>query len=74
MRRFAGLLVVLALILALYRRGKTLDASRWQDLREVGVPPTLDTEPLPTVTAPEDPRLPPAGRRPAPTAEEAARV
>jgi NADH-quinone oxidoreductase subunit K len=66
--------VALALILMLYRRGRSLDASRWQDLREVGVPPTLDTDPLPTVTAVEDPRLTPAGRRPAPTAEEAARV
>jgi NADH-quinone oxidoreductase subunit K len=66
--------VALALILMLYRRGRSLDASWWQDLREVGVPPTLDTDPLPAVVVPEDPRLTPAGRRPAPTAEEAARV
>lgn len=67
--------VALALILMLYRRGKTLDASDWQGLREVGVPPALDRVPLPAGPAePADPTLTPAGRRPAPTAEEAARV
>jgi NADH-quinone oxidoreductase subunit K len=66
--------VALALFLMLYRRGKSLDATRWQDLREVGVPPAVDTDPLPAVPESPDPRLPPAGLRPAPTAEEAARV
>jgi NADH-quinone oxidoreductase subunit K len=66
--------IALALFLMLYRRGKTLDSSWWQSLREVGVPPAIDTEPLPPAAVPKDPRLTPAGRRPAPTAEEAARV
>ena len=67
--------VALALFLMLYRRGKTLDASDWQDLREAGVPPAVDTEPLPP-PAPGEPApvLTPAGGRPAPTAEETARV
>src|ERR1700722_18982644 len=38
--------VALALILMLYRRGKSLDSSDWQSLRETGVPPTMDAEPL----------------------------
>lgn len=66
--------IALALFLMLYRRGKTLDSSWWQTLREVGVPPAIDTEPLPPAAAPKDPQLTPAGRRPVPTAEEAARV
>lgn len=67
--------VAMALFVMLYRRGKTLDVSRWQDLREVGVPPTLDAEPLPAgPTEPEDPHLPAAGRLPTPTAEEIVRV
>ena len=66
--------VALALFLMLYRRGRSLDASAWQGLRELGVPPTLDTDPLPAVAVPEDPRLTPAGRRPVPTAEEVVRV
>ena len=67
--------IALALFLMLYRRGRSLDASDWQELRELGVPPTLDTEPLPQPELePADPRLPPAGRKPAPTAEEPARV
>ena len=68
--------IALALVLALYRRGKTLDASDWQSIRELGVPPAVDAEPLPTVTEPEDQHLAPAGVRPAPTAsaEEATRV
>jgi NADH-quinone oxidoreductase subunit K len=58
--------IALALILVLYRRGKTLDASRWQSLREVGVPPSIDEEPLPPAKEePADPVLPPAGREPA---------
>ena len=68
--------IALALVLMLYRRGKSLDASDWQSLREVGVPPAVDTDPLPTEPAAEEPQLAPAGVRPAPTAtgEEAARV
>src|SRR5580658_10870552 len=33
--------VALALFLMLYRRDRSLDASDWQNLRELGVPPTL---------------------------------
>jgi NADH-quinone oxidoreductase subunit K len=67
--------VALAMFLMLYRRGKTLDASDWQSLREVGVPPAVDAEPLPRPELePEAERLPPAGVRPVPTAEEAGRV
>src|SRR5204862_4247999 len=35
--------IALALVLMLYRRGKTLDSSAWQSLRELGVPPAIDT-------------------------------
>jgi NADH-quinone oxidoreductase subunit K len=68
--------IALALFLMLYRRNKSLDSSDWQSLRESGVPPNVDTEPLPTVTEPEDEHLPPAGVRPKPavTAQEAANV
>ncbi len=69
--------VALALFVMLYRRGKSLDASAWQSLRELGVPPAVDTEPLPAAPRAEDEnRLPPAGVRPAAPAdqEEAARV
>jgi NADH-quinone oxidoreductase subunit K len=66
--------IALALFLMLYRRGRTLDASDWQDLREIGVPPVVDAEPLPAEPEPEEPRLAPAGRKPAPLAEESARV
>ena len=37
----------MALFIALYRTKKTLDSSDWQSLREMGVPATVDTEPLP---------------------------
>ena len=57
--------IALALFLMLYRRGRTLDASDWQELREVGVPPVIDTEPLPVEVETPDPHLPPAGRVPA---------
>jgi NADH-quinone oxidoreductase subunit K len=67
----AGL--ALALIIVLYRRGKSLDVSTWQDLRETGVPATLDTESLPQAPAEEaDPTLADAGGRP--PAREAAHV
>jgi NADH-quinone oxidoreductase subunit K len=66
--------IALALILVLYRRSKTLDVSAWQSLREVGVPPTIDLEPLPPPPEePADPVLPPAGRMP-PSVKEAAHV
>jgi NADH-quinone oxidoreductase subunit K len=59
----AGL--ALALILMLYRSRRSLDVSLWQDLREPGQEPTLDTEPLPP-PPPEAPlpTLTPAGRVP----------
>jgi NADH-quinone oxidoreductase subunit K len=67
--------IALTLFLMLYRRGKSLDSSQWQSLREPGVPPVVDTEPLePAEPEPELEHLPPAGVRPAPSAEEAARV
>jgi NADH-quinone oxidoreductase subunit K len=57
--------VALALILMLYRGRKSLDVSLWQDLREPGQEPTVDTEPLPP-PPPEapSPKLPAAGREP----------
>jgi NADH-quinone oxidoreductase subunit K len=58
--------VALALILMLYRSRRSLDVSLWQDLREAGQEPTLDTEPLPPPPAEEPmPTLTPAGRAPA---------
>ena len=66
--------VALALFISLYRRKRTLDSSEWQDLRELGVPTAVDEDPLEQVTVEPDPVLTPAGARPAPTAEEAARV
>ncbi len=62
--------VALALILTLYRNRRSLDVSLWQDLREPGQEPTLDTEPLPP-PAPEEPlpTLTPAGRLPAKRSE-----
>lgn len=68
--------IALALFVTLYRRSRSLDVSMWQSLRELGVPPTVDTEPLaqPKPTIP-DPMLTPAGARPVPmAAEEAVRV
>jgi NADH-quinone oxidoreductase subunit K len=67
--------IALALILMLYRRGKSLDSSVWQSLRELGVPPSVDAEPLSQpLPEPDDEHLQPAGVRPAPTGEETARV
>lgn len=67
--------ISLALVLMLYRRGRSLDASDWQSLREVGVPPAIDTDPLPAPKPDDEPTLAPAGVRPKPVAsEEAARV
>ena len=66
--------IALALILMLYRSRRSLDVSLWQDLREAGQEPTLDTEPLPPpppeeplpeqAPPPPLPRLTPAGPRP----------
>ena len=63
--------IALALILMLYRRRHSLDVSLWQDLREAGQEPTLDTEPLPPPPAEEPmPTLTPAGRAPAHATED----
>jgi NADH-quinone oxidoreductase subunit K len=63
--------VALALILMLYRDRRSLDVSLWQDLREAGQEPTLDTEPLPPPPAEEPlPTLTPSGRVPARDTEE----
>jgi NADH-quinone oxidoreductase subunit K len=67
--------IALALILMLYRRSKSLDTSDWQSLREQNIPQNVDVEPLVQAKPePEDEHLPPAGVRPSPTVEEAARV
>ena len=54
--------IALAMILMLYRRERSLDASDWQSLREMGVPPTVDAEPLPPPTGSKKPTH--AARRP----------
>ena len=57
--------IALALILALYKRRKTLDVSVWQELREPDQEPIQDEETLPTPTLPADfQHLPPAGIEP----------
>jgi NADH-quinone oxidoreductase subunit K len=59
----AGL--AMALIIAIYRRTKSLDVSIWQDVREDGLPAMTDTVPLPAPEVEEpDPRLPTVGARP----------
>ena len=63
----AGL--ALALFLTLYRQGKTLDSGDWQNVREAGIPATVDSDPLRTVVEEPDPVLTPAGRRPVISAE-----
>lgn len=68
----AGL--ALALFLTLYRRGKSLDSGDWQSVREAGLPPAMDVEPLRTPMVPEYPHLSPAGAKPDWTVEEATRV
>lgn len=57
--------IALALVLMLYKTRRTLDISVWQDLREPGLEPTVDDEPLPP-PPPEAPmpRLTPAGVEP----------
>jgi NADH-quinone oxidoreductase subunit K len=58
--------IALALILMLYRTGRSLDVSLWQELRESGVEPILDEEPLPPVpTETPLPKLTPSGIEPA---------
>jgi NADH-quinone oxidoreductase subunit K len=63
--------IALALVLMLYRRRHSLDISDWQELREPGQPPTVDTESLepPSMEAPL-PRLTPAGLEPLQPQEE----
>jgi NADH-quinone oxidoreductase subunit K len=49
----------------LYRRRHSLDVSLWQDMREPGLEPTVDEEPLPPPPAEEPlPTLTPAGVEP----------
>ncbi len=70
--------VALALFLTLYRRARVLDVSVWQEIREPGLPPVVDEEPLPAVGSEAEtaawPKLPPAGVRPPHRSEEAAHV
>jgi NADH-quinone oxidoreductase subunit K len=55
----------LALFLVLYRRSRTLDSAEWQNVREAGLPPTVDTDPLDKPELEEAmPTLPVAGRKP----------
>jgi NADH-quinone oxidoreductase subunit K len=61
--------VALALFLNLYRRRHSLDTSDWQELRELGVPPATDEEPLEEEKEEPLPTLTPAGARPEPVAE-----
>ena len=64
--------IALALVLSLYRRSGTLDVSRWQELREAGLPAVLpETEPCESQpTRPVWPQLPPAGVAPPHSEEE----
>ena len=67
--------VALALFITIYRRGKSLDSSAWQSLRELGVPAAVDADPLPRPKVEPDQKLQPAGVRPtSASTEEAARV
>jgi NADH-quinone oxidoreductase subunit K len=61
--------IALALILILYNRQSSLDVSLWQDIREPGQPPVLESvtqaEPLTPAPGPETyPHLTPAGIEP----------
>ena len=60
----AGL--ALAMFLMLYKRGKSLDSGKWQDIRETGLPATLDAEPFnkDLIETETMPQLPVAGRKP----------
>jgi NADH-quinone oxidoreductase subunit K len=67
--------IALALILMLFRRGKSLDVSIWQDLREPDQEPIVDEEPLPQPPQPEaQPHLTPAGLEPVHPPEETSHV
>jgi NADH-quinone oxidoreductase subunit K len=57
--------IALALILMLYRKKRSLDVSSWQELREPGLEPVLDTEAFPAMAIEDkDPILPVAGIEP----------
>jgi NADH-quinone oxidoreductase subunit K len=61
--------IALALILILFKRRSSLDVSLWQDIREPGQPPVVDTvndaEPIEAVAGPETyPHLTPSGIEP----------
>jgi NADH-quinone oxidoreductase subunit K len=61
--------IALALILILYNRRSSLDVTLWQELREPGQPPVLDSvtraEPIAPAPGPETyPHLTPAGIEP----------
>ena len=63
--------IALALILMLFRRGKSLDVSLWQELREPDQEPIVDEEPLPPPpTAEKQPKLTVAGIEPKKRSEE----
>lgn len=67
--------VMLALILMLYRRRRSLDVSLWQELREPDQPPIVDEVPLPPPPPePTYPSLTPAGPEPAQREEESSHV
>src|SRR3954471_21356937 len=61
--------IALALILILFHRRSSLAVTRWQDFREPGQPPVVDTpadaEPVGAIAGPETyPRLTPSGVEP----------
>lgn len=57
--------IALALILALYKRKKSLDVSVWQELREPDQEPIQDEETLPAAPKPSEfEHLTPAGAQP----------
>lgn len=59
--------MALAVFLVLYRSKRTLDVSVWQELRDPGQEPVVDTEPLPPEPGSEPPvyaTLTPAGVMP----------
>jgi len=61
--------LALALILVLFKRRKSLDASLWQEIRDPDLPPSIESErqaePLSPVPGPESyPHLTPAGVEP----------
>jgi len=67
--------IALALILMLFRRGKSLDVSLWQELREPDQEPIVDEEPLPPQPPAEtQPKLTPAGVEPVRQTHETSHV